>query len=104
MIVLLLPYSLFQLGYDKVVVIPNMGNGAVAAIFNAFFGEAEVSAAFFAQKIERTVAKKAVELLLILYLVAGEIFAVGVLKEFIAAHKLISRKVFCPPALAGTFI
>jgi hypothetical protein len=51
-----------------------VAEGAGSAVFDAFFGDAVISATVFAQCVEGTIAKQAVELLPLRHLVAWIIF------------------------------
>ena len=62
-----------------------MGPQTAAAVLDAVIQILEIAAAAAAQRIERTVAEQAVEILRMVRRVAGEKFALNVLGEGIAA-------------------
>ena len=68
-------------GKHMLISLPSVGNGAVGAVFYACFRVPEISAAVFAQGIQRAITKQAVEFPVILNLVAGKIGAFPILKK-----------------------
>lgn len=66
---------------DVVIAFGTVGHQAVGAIFDAVFGIAAVSTAVVPQSVQRTVAEQAIKSAAVLYLVAGEIPAIFVLKN-----------------------
>jgi hypothetical protein len=88
-----------QFGNDKVIIVRIVRQGAVHATLNIFlFADVrERTAAVFADLIERTIAKQAVERSGIAPLVAGEKSTIRVFKKFVTvlhrfAHKSIISK------------
>ena len=59
----------------------SVGDKAVGAVLYAVFGIVEITSAVFPQRIERAIAKQAVEAACIGNLVTGKIFTVGILKK-----------------------
>ena len=75
------------------IILPPVREGAALAALDAAVGIDERPAAVLAQGVERAIAKQAVEVLLRHAPVAGEIFAVPILKELIVfVHGMAS----CP--------
>ena len=68
-----------KLFHDEFIASAEMGQGAIAAIFYTAFGIAKFASAIFPKGIEGAKAEKAVKLLSIRHLVAGEIGASSVL-------------------------
>ena len=66
----------------------------VYAGFDSFFCEFKISAAGCAQRIKRTITEKAVELFFRQVIMAGKVFAISVLKEFV--RKVISVHFYLP--------
>ena len=75
-----------QLFHNLIVVFFPVGKQAAGAILNAVFRVSKIAAAAIAQGIQRTVAEHTVKAFLICALMAGEIFAGGMLKELIIVH------------------
>ena len=65
-----------------------MRYGAQCTILDSFFIVAEISAAFITEGIKRAITKQTVEIFLRNILMAGEIFAIFILKELIMFHTL----------------
>ena len=59
----------------------------IGAVLHSAFRIAETAAAPVAKRIQRAVAEKAIEILRICALMAGEIFTVPVLKEIVICHR-----------------
>lgn len=73
--------DLVVLARDIAIALPAMGNQAAAAVLEPAGGIAEIPSAFISQRIQRAVAKQAVEVLRIIGGVAGKVFAFAVGKE-----------------------
>ena len=81
-------HNFFISGDDGSIILLFMRKSAIGTIFIAIFGISAVAAAFFAQRIQRTIAKQAAEAFCIAALMAGEIFTCAVLKEIVVCHSL----------------
>ena len=75
-----------HLFHDAVIIFLPMGHKAVAAILNAVFQIPEVSAAPIAQRIQRTIAEKAVEILRVRLFMARKILTLFILKKSVIGH------------------
>ena len=58
-----------------------MGDHAIAAVLDAVFRIGEIPAALVAKRIKRAIAEQAIEILRIVRLMAGKIFAFRVAKK-----------------------
>ena len=77
--------DLFELANDIRIAFAVVGQHAGAAILDAAFRVAEVAATAVLERIERAITEQAVEILWRIGLMAGEIFAFGVLEKGILA-------------------
>ena len=68
---------------DLLIAFPLVGTQARGAVFDAVRGIDEIAAAVFPQGVEGAVAEEAGEGVRIGILVAGEVFAIAVLKEIV---------------------
>ena len=69
--------------HDILVIFFLVGHQTVRTVLDAIFCVFEIAAAVFTQSIQRTVAEQAVEVFLVLSLVAREKLALPVLEKFI---------------------
>ena len=82
---------------NAAVIIRLMGNRASRAVLDPAFCPAEIPAAVFSQRIQRTITEQAVEMFRIDALVAGEVFAFPVAEEFIMFHNLDYKSITAGP-------
>jgi len=68
-------------GNDPEIILPAMRHKTIGAILIPVFGIAEIAAALLAQRKQRAIAEQAVEILGMVRLVAGKVFALGVLEK-----------------------
>ena len=96
---ILCPFVLFLLGNltnlgnlrgDGIVIFPAVGAQTAGAVLKTLRGIGKIAAAIFSQCVQGTVAKQAAEAFRIGIGVAGEIFAVFILKKIIIGHRKTS--------------
>ena len=97
-------YGKFCLFDNLVVVLAEMRKIAVYAGFYAFFGVLKVSAAGFTKTVQGTETKKTVKIFFRDILVTGKIFAICVLKKFVAEFFIFLSLIhFFLPYIYGIF-
>lgn len=76
----------FPFMQDMIICILAMRDHTKAAILRAIFRIAEITPASITQRIQRTIAEKAIKIFLVCYSMAWKIFTFLIAKEFVFTH------------------